>query len=318
MIDAFLSCLFTCSYASHERCLLCEIEICWLRPNQNSNCICKRSNYCRSQANLWFAQYYLHQNQLDLIWFCFCISGLSVHFYLHQIENLVGCFSAMCWNFFSIFFLLFGGNRWIIHSVCVVCCGNSCLFHSLSHFHCLFCVYLFLSVLVCLHLYFSFFTFVCTSSNWLCVLLYPNVRVLSVLQLSSPTNIRKHCHGKSDRYDLTKDKGEKSSIQSYNCVHINRNYYLMKSNYCMLYVRWGWKLRDQKLINILRLLLTRSHLSTQREWNSWEHGSTRSTWRISKSHMHTTHDVWSPTEIRTNRTGKNSKHWQKIFNFINK
>lgn len=40
--------------------------------------------------------------------------------------------------------------------------------------------------------------------------------------------------------------------------------------------------------------LTRSHLSTHREWNSWEQGSTRRICRGSKSHIHTTHDVWSP------------------------
>lgn len=40
--------------------------------------------------------------------------------------------------------------------------------------------------------------------------------------------------------------------------------------------------------------LTRSHLSTHLAWNSWEQGRTRSSWRSSKSHMHTTQDDWSP------------------------
>ena len=40
------------------------------------------------------------------------------------------------------------------------------------------------------------------------------------------------------------------------------------------------------------LLPTLSHLSTHLAWNSWEHGSTRTTWRVSKSLMQTTHTVW--------------------------
>lgn len=40
--------------------------------------------------------------------------------------------------------------------------------------------------------------------------------------------------------------------------------------------------------------LTLSHLSTHFEWNSWEQGNTRSVCRASKSHIQTTHVVWSP------------------------
>ena len=39
----------------------------------------------------------------------------------------------------------------------------------------------------------------------------------------------------------------------------------------------------------LGLTLTLSHLSTHFAWNSWLQGSTRSSWRVSKSHMQTTH-----------------------------
>ncbi len=41
------------------------------------------------------------------------------------------------------------------------------------------------------------------------------------------------------------------------------------------------------------IILTLSHLSTHLAWNSWLHGNTRTSWRLSKSHMHTTHDDWS-------------------------
>ena len=44
--------------------------------------------------------------------------------------------------------------------------------------------------------------------------------------------------------------------------------------------------------------ITLSHLSTHLAWNSWLQGRTRSSWRFSKSHMHTTHDVWSRSERR--------------------
>lgn len=42
--------------------------------------------------------------------------------------------------------------------------------------------------------------------------------------------------------------------------------------------------------------LTLSHLSTHFEWNSWEHGSTRSICLASKSHIQTTQQVWSPKD----------------------
>jgi hypothetical protein len=49
--------------------------------------------------------------------------------------------------------------------------------------------------------------------------------------------------------------------------------------------------------SILLLTLTLSHLSTHLEWNSCAHGSTLSVCRISKSHMHTTHVVWSEAAL---------------------
>lgn len=39
------------------------------------------------------------------------------------------------------------------------------------------------------------------------------------------------------------------------------------------------------------VLLALSHLSTHFPWNSWLQGRTRSSWRVSKSLMHTTHSV---------------------------
>ena len=38
-------------------------------------------------------------------------------------------------------------------------------------------------------------------------------------------------------------------------------------------------------------------MSTHLEWNSWPHGRTLSVCLISKSHMHTTHVVWSFSEL---------------------
>ena len=40
-------------------------------------------------------------------------------------------------------------------------------------------------------------------------------------------------------------------------------------------------------------LITLSHLSTHFEWNSWAQGSTRTSCRVSKSHIQTTQTVWS-------------------------
>ena len=42
--------------------------------------------------------------------------------------------------------------------------------------------------------------------------------------------------------------------------------------------------------------LTLSHLSTHFAWNSWEQGKTRRSCLASKSHMHTTQEVWSDSE----------------------
>ena len=43
-------------------------------------------------------------------------------------------------------------------------------------------------------------------------------------------------------------------------------------------------------------ILTFSHLSTHFEWNSWLHGKIRKVCLTSKSHMQTTHVVWSFSE----------------------
>lgn len=47
---------------------------------------------------------------------------------------------------------------------------------------------------------------------------------------------------------------------------------------------------------IKKYILTLSHLSTHLAWNSWEQGNTRNSCLASKSHMHTTHDVWSDSD----------------------
>lgn len=54
-----------------------------------------------------------------------------------------------------------------------------------------------------------------------------------------------------------------------------------------------WPPSDASPRQMGQVRLPLSHLSTQRAWNSWPQGSTRITWRASKSHMHTTHEVCS-------------------------
>lgn len=51
--------------------------------------------------------------------------------------------------------------------------------------------------------------------------------------------------------------------------------------------------QDNIIILIIFVRLTLSHLSIHFEWNSCEHGKTRSDCRASKSHMQTTQFVWS-------------------------
>lgn len=109
-------------------------------------------------------------------------------------------------------------------------------------------------------------------------------------------NIRMHCHGKSGMYGWTVEK------KMLNCLH--------------RFTR-EWKLIEQFKTVCTKTLetLTRSHLSTQREWNSWEQGRTRRICRGSNSHIQTTHDVWSPENH--NRNWK-FKYWFQTVMLLDK
>ena len=61
---------------------------------------------------------------------------------------------------------------------------------------------------------------------------------------------------------------------------------------------------DQKKNLQIIECLTFSHLSTHLVWNSWLHGRTRSSSRSLKSHMHTTHDVWSILDFRASELNR--------------
>lgn len=192
----------------HE--MFAVIEICWLRPNQIQIYKCKRSNYCRIQANfacsiLSVRLVCLQQNRLirfpSHLWPSF-----------HQIESYwaVVVVFAMRW-FFGTFFSTFSV---VIDETFIQCIVLWLfVFFSFSHFHCLFCVlflrqfwFVYMCISMCSFLFYLFVHIIKLAVWW-----RPSASVLSVLQLSNPTNIRKHCHDKSDKYDSTGNK-----IESYN------------------------------------------------------------------------------------------------------
>lgn len=185
--------------------------------------------------------------------------------------------------------------------VCMLCCGNSCFFSFCSSAYSCFLFVSFCLVILYFHFIFSF-TFLCTSSHWFGFFFLSKCQCLAFFSWAA-----RQIFGSI----ATTNRTGSIRLEKFNsiiklCVH---KHMLIFNEKKIVYTVLLWP----KLIS--NVLLTRSHLSTQREWNSWEHGSTRSTWRISKSHMHTTQDVWSPMDT----PGKwSSEQLTKLIYFLNK